>query len=286
MAKPFDAATKQLVEADPLAWLAYTGLPGKRAELVDADLTTVTSEADRIIFVHDPDYLAHVEMQATYKDDMDIRVLRYNALTYCKYLLPVQSVVILLRKEADGPAMSGRAGYQTPPGAGGSLSLTYRVIRVWEHALEEALAGPLATLPLAPLTNVATEALPNVLKLMQARIDRDATQEERGMLWTTTFLLLGLKLTPDEAIQLLKGVHAMTESSTYQYILAQGAETGELREARRILLLLGERRLGPPDATTQQAIGIGLPLDRLETMIERLNDYENWEELLASVRHD
>ena len=40
MAKPFDAATRRLVEAGPAAWLAYFGLQGERAELIDANLIT------------------------------------------------------------------------------------------------------------------------------------------------------------------------------------------------------------------------------------------------------
>ena len=91
MAKPFDAATKHLVEVDPLAWLRYVGLPGTEAELMDADLSTVTSEADRIIHVRGPEYLAHIEMQASYKTDMHVRVLVYGVLAFAKYGLPVQS---------------------------------------------------------------------------------------------------------------------------------------------------------------------------------------------------
>ena len=123
MSKPFDAATKRLVERDPLAWLAYVGLTGERAELI---------EADRIIHVLLPEYLAHIELQATYQVNMGERVLLYNTLAFCKYKLPVQSVVILLQKEADGPAMSGQAGYEVPQSSDGSLLINYRVVRVWE----------------------------------------------------------------------------------------------------------------------------------------------------------
>ena len=38
MAKPFDAATKQLVELAPLEWLHFLGLPGTEAEMIDGDL--------------------------------------------------------------------------------------------------------------------------------------------------------------------------------------------------------------------------------------------------------
>ena len=68
MSKPFDAAIKRLVEADPTAWLHFLGLPGEQAELMDADLATVIAEADRILRVTNPDYLAHIELQASYNE--------------------------------------------------------------------------------------------------------------------------------------------------------------------------------------------------------------------------
>ncbi|HZP80036.1 MAG TPA: hypothetical protein VFB21_00235 [Chthonomonadaceae bacterium] len=70
---------------------------------------------------------------------MGERMLLYNVLAYSRYKLPVQSVIILLRKEADGPAMSGKIGYEAPQSQAGSLALRYRVVRVWEKAVEEVL---------------------------------------------------------------------------------------------------------------------------------------------------
>ena len=281
MAKPFDAATKRLVEADPLAWLHYAGLPGTQAELMDADLSTVTSDADRIVSVHTPNYLAHIELQSSYKTDMGERVLLYNTLIHCKYKMPVQSVVILLRKEADGPALSGNAGYTVPQSTDGSLALRYRVIRVWEKPVEEVLRGDLATLPLAPLSRVSPKALPGVVRSMEERIDRDARPEDVGMLWTTTFLLMGLKYKAEFTQQLLKGVLAMKESTTYQFILEEGRVEGELRAARKILLRQGIRRFGVPDAQTQSALEEITSADILEALIDRISDVENWKDLLT-----
>ncbi len=48
VSKPFDAATKRLVESQPSAWLNYLGLSSAEATLMETDVTTVTSEADRI----------------------------------------------------------------------------------------------------------------------------------------------------------------------------------------------------------------------------------------------
>ena len=72
MSKRFDAATKQLVETRPADWLAFLGLPGTGASVVDADLSTVTAEADRVVRVDNGPlpYLLHVEFQASYDPEM------------------------------------------------------------------------------------------------------------------------------------------------------------------------------------------------------------------------
>jgi hypothetical protein len=61
-------------------------------------------------------------------------------------------------------------------------------------------------------------------------------------------------------LPLFQGVYGMHESSTYQYILDEGA----VREAKRILMRLGLKRL------------------RLERMTERVNEVAGWQELLET----
>lgn len=273
MSKPFDVATKQLVEVDPLAWLRFLGLPGESAELIDADLSTVVAEADRILRVTNPDYLAHFELQSSYKVDMSDRTLFYNVVAYYKYRLPVKSVLLLLRKEADGPAMSGRVAY-------GSLTFDYRVVRIWERSPEELLNAPLALLPLAPLSDVSVGGLPGVIQRMEERIDAEARVEERGLLWTTTALLLGLKYDAALSNRLLKGVMGMKESSTYQFILEEGRVEGALREARRMVLLMGSKRFGEADAQTQAALDNITSQQQLELLATRLFEAASWQELL------
>jgi len=266
--KPFDVATKQLVQSDPLAWLRLLGLPGTNAELIDADLATIVAEADRILRVTNPDYLAHFELQSTYKPDMGNRMLFYNVVAYYKYRIPVHSAIILLRKEADGPAMTGRVAY-------GTLDFQYKIVRIWEKSPEDILDAALALLPLAPITNVAADSLPGVIKRMEARIDSEARPEDRGLIWTTTWLLLGLKYDPEFSRHLLRGVVAMKESSTYQYTL----EEGRVEEARRMLFLFGSKRLGEPDARTR-AIVDNMTSQQVEQLATRLLEVESWDRLL------
>jgi hypothetical protein len=43
MPKPFDAATKHLIESQPGDWMEYVGLARANVDVVDADLSTVTA---------------------------------------------------------------------------------------------------------------------------------------------------------------------------------------------------------------------------------------------------
>lgn len=157
MAKPYDATTKQLVDLNPAEWLRYVGLPDGIVTPFDADLATVTTEADRVLRVEGAvSYLAHLEFQTTYKADMVERFLRYYVLLRYRYGLPVHTVLILLRRAADGPDVSGVLDLPHPDPARTEPNLTFRydTVRVWEQPVDTLLGGPLATLPLAPLGDI------------------------------------------------------------------------------------------------------------------------------------
>ncbi len=107
-AKPFDATTKHLLDVDPRAWLGYVGLPvAGPVVVIDADLSTVLAEADKVVRVEGQmPWLVHLELQASYDAALPTRLLQYNVLLHRRHGLPVASVAVLLRSEADGPAMS------------------------------------------------------------------------------------------------------------------------------------------------------------------------------------
>ena len=65
----------------------------------------------------------------------------------------------------------------------------------------------------------------------------------------------------------------MRESVTYRAIVAE--------EAKKILMLMGRKRFGPPDARANAALQRIKGLYRLERLTERLLDVSSWEELLA-----
>jgi predicted transposase YdaD len=277
MPKPFDATLKELVAAYPQDWAAHLGLSSASVEVIDADLSAVTAGADRVLRVREPSpWLLHLEFQASRDEGLPLRVLKYNVLLQDRHEQPVESVILLLRRQAEDARLTGRFQRVSPRGR--RLEFDYEVIRLWQQPVDSILAGGLGTLPLAPLAQVTRPALPAIIRRMEERVQREAAPAAAATLWTSTYLLMGLRYPRELAIQLLQGVRAMKESSTYQAIL----EEGGANELRKVLLLLGGKQFGPPTASVRARIEETTDLPRLEQWTERLLDVASWEELLAA----
>lgn len=197
-----------------------------------------------------------------------------------RHRLPVLSVAVLLRKEGDGPSLAGELQGQLPNGFR-HYDFRYRVIRVWEQPVQQILAGGLATLPLAPLSKVSPNDLPIVIRQMEDRLTREASPGEAEDIWASTYLLMGLRYSAEFAKQQLQQVRAMTESTTYQAILEEGAKKGKTIEAKRILLRQGHKRFGSPSPQVVAEIEAISNVDRIEQLAERLLDAKSWDELLG-----
>jgi predicted transposase YdaD len=294
MATPFDATTKELVRFQPADWLALLGLPREPCELIDADLATVSTEADRLIQVHSSrPYLVHIEFQAGH-DGYAVpgRMLRYNVLASEQTALPTLSYVILLRPEADSPALSGlveRGRISAKP----YLTFTYNVVRLWQLPVATILRGGLATLPLALLCDLSGTTPEDVVQSLEGQIGRDAALEDRRKLWASTYLLAGVRYAPEIAGKLLeRAVAQMKESSTYQKILADGRQEGisqgiaeglsqGIAEGERELFLrMARKHLGEPDTTTLSLVQ-SASKETIEVWADQLLTSSTWQELIA-----
>ncbi|HLK61015.1 MAG TPA: hypothetical protein VKU00_30905, partial [Chthonomonadaceae bacterium] len=190
MPEPFDVTLQYLLESDPEAWLVLLGLPGKNVEVIDADLAALPVEPDRVLRVLSEDpFLLHLEFQSGYRQALLERILLYNVLLRSRHGLPTLSYLLLLRPEADGPEMVDVLRCTGPAGAV-YWEFQYRILRLWQKPVSELLEGPLATLPFAPLADVAPEQLPDILLRMQARIQAEAQAGVAVELWTIAYILM------------------------------------------------------------------------------------------------
>jgi hypothetical protein len=75
----------------------------------------------------------------------------------------------------------------------------------------------------------------------------------------------------------------MKESTTYQAIVEEGRQEERPREARRILLRVGETRFGGPPTTDQQSVIDAInDAARLEDLVVRAGQVGSWAELLKA----
>lgn len=292
MSRPFDATLKELLDAfsaDWVSWIApQIGLPADvQVEPVDADLSTISPEADKIFRLCPPqDGFLHLEPQSSWDETAPSRFLLYNVLIEHRLGGPVYTVALLLRREAQAKALTGQLIRRY---FSGEIyhDFRYTVIRVWELPAEVFLQSGIGTLPLALLTDDAEAKLSSLVSRIEARLQSEkADQQTTSTIWTAIYLLLGLRYDKDTIAQLLRGVQAMEESVTYQEILLKGKQKG-LAEGRHegyieaskddVLSLLTERFGVIPEPLEQQ-IRSATDAERLKAALRQIVRIQTIEE--------
>jgi hypothetical protein len=78
MAKTFDATTRSYLEKHPADWSTAFGLAaGAKLQVVNSDLSTITTEADKVLLVEGLiRWLIHFELQTRNDPRLPLRVLR------------------------------------------------------------------------------------------------------------------------------------------------------------------------------------------------------------------
>jgi predicted transposase YdaD len=286
MAKPFDVTLKHLMDKYPKDWLGLLGIdPEGPVKSIDADVSTVSLSADKVYRIANK-WLLHWEMQSSYMGLLPDRLHLGNTVLHHRHKLPVQSVAVLLRPEADGRAMTGVLHKRHPTGRQ-YLEFHYDVVRVWQLPLESILVGGLGILPLAPLVDASQPQLPAVVKKMKRRLENEATPDEDASIWTATYVLMGLRYSRQFAAELLRGVRTMKDSVTYQAIVEEGLAEGRaegraegLKAMREVLFEMGTKRFGKPDRKTAKLIDSIDELGQLKRLTERILDADDWKDLL------
>jgi predicted transposase YdaD len=313
VSKPFDASPKALLQYRPADWPAFIGVNAISVDIVDADISTVTAAADKVLLLHatDGNRIQHFDFQSGPDAMVPRRTHRYNALLEDRHDLPVESIVVLLARKANLRTINGTYECRLPGEPQPYLLFRYRVIRVWELPVETVLSAGLSVLPLAPISDVRRERLPAVIERMEERFATLPDPSKIGELWTTTRVLMGLRYDEVFTEQLLQGVRAMKESVTYQAIvkeglqkglqeglqkglqkglqeglqkgLQEGLQEGKVQEARQILLRIGADQFkDPPNPEQLQELEAIIDVGHLENLAVRASHVSNWSELLAS----
>jgi len=284
MSLEFDATLKGLGRNSPRAFVStFDAPPTLPVSLLNVDLSTVTRSADLVFGLGDPPHeILHLDCQSGANARKHADVMLYNTLLFHQYLVPVHSILLLLRPQAAQSNQDGTVRYQPRPGLG-KMDFGYEIIRLWEMPAEKLLTGDLGTSPLAPLGQLAAGVseevgLAAVIQQLVERLQKEAPAEQVRELLTASYVLTGLRVRRTLARQLFRGVRGMHDSDTFLEIL----EEGQLKQAKKSVLRLGQARLGPPDEATLATVTALEDLERLDRMIDRAGAVSSWQELLAT----
>jgi predicted transposase YdaD len=302
MSKPFDATMRELIELGPAAWLRFLHIPIADPAcvlVIDSNLSTVTADADKVLLVNEQaPWIEHVELQAGRDIELADRVHGYSTLLRRRHKVPVHTTIVLLRPAADGSELTGTHELRDRHGDVYDW-FRYDVVRLWHQPVEEILAAGLPVLPLAPVADVPANKIPEVLAVISERLITESSPEQAATIWAATKILLGLRYSIEQVAELVRGVSAMIlgirgieESSVYQDIFAkgeakglsegrvEGLAEGRLEEARQVLLQLGSKKFGEPEAAMRAQITAIVDVDTLNAFVARILDVATWDELL------
>jgi predicted transposase YdaD len=288
--KRFDVSLKDLIEDDVLSWAQrFSPHPVRAAALMDADVSTVTAAADKVLRVESArgTALLNIEADARHAADAPDRMLLYSTVLRHRHDLPVHCVLLLLRREANAGNLTGVLEVHLPGVQEPYLTFRYQVVRLWAEPLEPLLTGGLGTLPLAALTDEAEANLPGVVRRIDERLRQEAPPVLADKMRVAIYVLLGLRYEEALIEQLFKEITTMEESTTYRGILARGEtrgfDRGRLQGERQVLLRQGRSKFGEPDDATLAALEAITNPERLEALGERLLHVDSWQDLLADA---
>jgi hypothetical protein len=232
MPKPFDTTLKQLLADFAPEWVSWLaprfGLPADvQVEPLDADLSTVQLAADKVFRLLAPaEGLLHLEPQSSWDGTLPDRMHLYNALLQERYGGPVYSVALLLRREANSPALNGVLSRSYPDGRE-YLRFGYDVVRVWQLEVEPLIAAGPGMYPLALRTDEAEPRLGELVGRFDEQMRADTVSDQtRLLIHTSSLLLLGMRYNASVMSNLFLGIQGMHESTTYQAILLEGRQEG------------------------------------------------------------
>lgn len=282
MAMTFDATLKDMGSQSPQGFLAvFDRPPNSPVTLLNVDLSTVTAAADLILGLGKPlEEIIQLDFQSSASAWKHADLMVYNALLYARYHVPVHTIMVLLRPQAEHSRVDGVVHYAPRLGRG-SMDFRFELLRLWQRPVEDLLAADIGVTPLAmlgqlPMAVSPEMALAAVAERVVERLTHEASPGQAKKLLTDALLLTGLRVKRDVVRKIFRGVQMLQDSDTYWMII----EEGEERATRENILAVGEERLGAcAESVRAQLSGI-TDLGRLKRIVRRAAKAESWQEIL------
>ena len=273
----YDQAFKILVDLNPNDWALLAGLTVvHNAAGMETELPERNRHLDRLIRVSDDqgDIAVHLEFQAGKSGNrVPIRLIDYSIGVTEKYRLPVHSCVVLLRRPADSPALTG-AYKQRSRGVMPYLTFRYRVVRLWQVPVKTLLLPGSSVALAGVLSDYGTLTADEIAERIAACINLISDIDTRAMLFTIAYNLAGLRFNDSQAdIMFGREISVLEKySSTVQATLRRG-------EAR-LLLTSAEQIFGAPSQEILDKVRNAKSKKLVEWNL-RIGKVQSWNELIT-----
>ncbi|MBI1830499.1 MAG: hypothetical protein HYR84_03500 [Planctomycetes bacterium] len=245
---------------------------------LNVDLSTMSAATDVAIGFGEPlQEIVDLNLQSGPDPNVAARLLLYNAALHWRYLVPVRTVVVLLRPKAWVAGLNGKHSY----GRGGKrVTFGYDVIRLWKEPVELFLQSGVGLLPLAPLCKLpggkpVDRALREIVREIDRRLACLPDHAQAVRLMTATYILTGVRVRAERRSALFEGVTIMHKT-------AWDEDLEKIAKAKlRVLRNVARQHLGEPDKKTEATLNAIQDPDRLDRMADVILSVKSWKELLA-----
>jgi predicted transposase YdaD len=195
---------------------------------------------------------------------LDYWVRLYRVYKLYQQNSDIEQVIIFLRRDTSPKV------YEDSFQVGNTIH-RYRIIRIWECEAQPLLE----ILELLPLAVLAKSEQPEILLCQVAeRVDKIENKRQKSNIAACVELLAGINYS-EELIKMYLHDDILKESVTYQRIINEGFEKGEISLLSRQL----KKRFGEISEKLQARIKL-LSLEQLESLGESLFDFNSIDDVV------
>jgi predicted transposase YdaD len=277
----YDATFKILVDHSPEDWAEFVfGSTIGLASPVDTSLHATKEVVDRLLRVErlGCEFIIHIEFHAGHSGNaIPSRLFHYNAAVMKRYAKTTLSCVLILRKEADSPSISGGFVRSVEP-FGDIHSFRYHPIRLWKEPLDRFLIPGSSLAVAGVLADFGERTLEEAGAEIRMCIDEVSDPERREDMLYHLVVLAGMRFNRSQAESIFGRDVSVLEkySVTLQYFIREGEERGQ----RNLLLASVGPVFGAPPQDVIDKVNAATS-EKLLVWSTRLRTAQSWTELIA-----
>ena len=296
-----DTTLKRIIRYDSTAFLrlARVSISDKTVRFEDTSVIQKEFRADQVCILTDNSGKdiggVYLEYQFTPKPEDVVKwIAKWSSLNE-RLPYPVALLAVYLNI---GKYASFHSEFSTQVGVLKTRT-EFDVLLLWNH-LDAIRSGAIpALIPLMTLCEEkpTVETFREEIELIHKT---ELPVKEKDDLFTFSFLIARKDLSREILLPILKEIYSMNRlpdifEEAFEEVLkdrdakneaigkAIGEAKGEVKEARAILMMLCERRLGEPSKSIGAQLEATDNLDALHALIRDFDKYESWEEISTSL---